>query len=402
MSAETLGMLTVLFAVAVLAPFVADRVARFVSVPPIVVEIGLGIIVGPALLGWVHDTDVISALSDLGLAFLMFLAGYEIEFRLIKGDPLKRAFWGWLISLAVGVVLGIVIAGPTVGLVIGLVLTTTALGTLLPILRDRGLSDTPFGARFLAIGAAGEFLPIIGIAFVLSGRRPAATILVLVAFTAVAIAAAALARRPRHPRLARLVTATLGTSAQVGVRLSVFIVIALFLIAELLGLDPVLGAFTAGIVVHLFLGSGDEHEAEEVLTRLEGIGFGFFIPIFFIVSGVRFDLDALLASPRALILIPVFLLLFLLVRGLPTVFLQRGQVGNRQAVALGLMSAAALPLVVIITDIAQEEEMMTAATASALVAAGMFSVLIFPTVALRVLGADATPTAQPKAVTSQT
>ncbi|WP_053203104.1 cation:proton antiporter [Jiangella muralis] len=383
MSGETLWMLTVVCAAGVLAPFAADRLARFVAVPPVVVEIGLGILIGPAVLDWVRDTDVVSALSDLGLAFLMFLAGYEIEFQRIRGGPLRAAAWGWAASLVLGVGLGFLVAGTDAGLVVGLALTTTALGTLLPILRDQGLAESAFGTRFLAVGAVGEFLPILAIAFALSGERPAHTTVVLAIFALVAIAAAAMARQPRHPRLARLVTATLGTSAQVGVRLCVFVVVAMFALADGLGLDPVLGAFAAGVVVHLFLDAGDPHESEQVLSRLEGIGFGFLIPIFFIMSGVRFDVDALVADPSTLLLVPVFLLFFLLVRGAPTVPLQRAALGTRPAVALGLLAATALPLIVVITDIAREEDVLGAGTASALVAAGMLSVLIFPTVALR-------------------
>ena len=182
------------------------------------------------------------------------------------------------------------------GLVVGLALTTTALGTILPILRDSGQAATPFGVRVLAVGAVGEFLPILAIAFAFSGERPTHTTIVLVLFTIVGFLAAWVARRPRHPRISRLVTATLGTSAQLGVRICVFLVIGMFGLAEFLGLDPILGAFVAGIVVHLFLGAGSGPEEEEVLSRLEGIGFGFFIPLFFVVSGVRFDLDALLSE----------------------------------------------------------------------------------------------------------
>lgn len=400
MSGETLWMLTAVFGAAVLAPFAADRLARFVAVPPVVVEIGLGILIGPAALNWVRDTEVVASLSDLGLAFLMFLAGYEIEFRRIRGGPLRAAVWGWAASLGLGVALGLLVAGTDAGLVVGLALTTTALGTLLPMLRDQGLADTALGTRFLAIGAAGEFLPIIAIAFALSGERPLHTTLVLAAFGVVAVIAAAAARQPRHPRLARMVTATLGTSAQVGVRLCVFVVVAMFAFAEGLGLDPVLGAFAAGVVVHLFLEAGDPHESEQVLSRLEGIGFGFFIPIFFVMSGVRFDVDALMDEPSTLLLLPVFLLFFLLVRGGPTVLLQRAALGTRPAVSLGLLAATALPLVVVITDLAREEGALGAGTATALVASGMLSVLIFPTVALRLYDVPADDGRRPRTVTT--
>lgn len=389
MTEQTVAALVGIVAVAVVAPLVADRVHNWLAVPVVVTEILIGIVVGPALLGLVNETDVISALSDLGLAFLMFLAGYEIDFARIRGRPLRLSVLGWLASLVLGVGLGLLVAGTDAGLVVGLALTTTALGTILPILHDAGQAASPFGMRVLAVGAVGEFGPIVAVAFAFSGKRPAHTTVVLALFAIAGVIAASVARRPRHPRIARLVTATLGTSAQLGVRICVFVVIGMFALAEFLGLDPVLGAFAAGIVVHLFLAAGSEHEEEAVLARLEGIGFGFFIPLFFVVSGVRFDLDALLSDSRALLLLPVFLILFLVVRGLPTWLLHRGELPGRDPVALGLFAATALPLVVVITSIGVDEGAVSPATAASLVGAGMISVLVFPLLGLRLL----TPTA---------
>jgi Kef-type K+ transport system membrane component KefB len=385
MTEETVAALIVIAAVAVVAPLVADRVHHWLAVPVVVTEILIGIVVGPAIFGLVNETDVISALSDLGLAFLMFLAGYEIDFARIRGRPLRLSVLGWLASLALGVGLGLLVAGTDAGLVVGLALTTTALGTILPILRDAGQAASPFGIRVLAVGAVGEFGPIVAIAFAFSGKRPAHTTVVLALFAIAGVIAASVARRPRRPRIARLVTATLGTSAQLGVRICVFVVIGMFALAEFLGLDPVLGAFAAGIVVHLFLAAGSEHEEEAVLARLEGIGFGFFIPLFFVVSGVRFDLDALLSDSRALLLLPVFLILFLVVRGLPTWLLHRGELPGRDPVALGLFAATALPLVVVITSIGVDEGAVSPATAASLVGAGMISVLVFPLLGLSLL-----------------
>lgn len=385
MTSESSVMLTVVLAVAVLAPIIADRLARYITVPSVVLQIGFGILIGPAVLDWVRATGVVGALSDLGLAFLMLLAGYELEFKRIRGAPLRAALWAWFASLALGVVAGLLVAGPTAGLVVALALTTTTLGAILPMIRDRGLVKTEFGTRFLAVGAMGEFLPIVAVAFALSGERPTHTTLVLVLFGTVAAAAAALARRPRHPAVARLVTVTLGTSAQVAVRFCVLIAVAMVALAETLDLDPVMGAFAAGVVIHLFLDTGVPRESDEVLKRLEALGFGFFIPIFFIVSGVRFDIDALL-EPSTLALLPVFLVLFLVVRGAPTALLQRPALGTRPAVAMGLLAATALPLLVVITRIAQDEGVLSSGMASALVGAGMLSVLIFPAVALRLLG----------------
>ncbi|SEF16283.1 Kef-type K+ transport system, membrane component KefB [Jiangella alba] len=378
-------MLTVVLAVAVLAPIVADRLSRVVMVPSVVLQIGLGILIGPAVLDWVRPTGVVDALSDLGLAFLMLLAGYELKYARIRGAPLGAAAAAWLVSLVLGIGVGLLIAGTDAGLVVGLALTTTTLGVVLPVLRDRGLLGTDFGTRFMAVGATGEFLPIVAIAFALSGERPAHTTAVLLVFALVAGGAAALARRPRHPAVARLVTVTLGTSAQVAVRFCVFVSVAMVALAESLDLDPVMGAFASGVVIHLFLDTGVPRESDEVLARLEGIGFGFLIPIFFIVSGVRFDVDAL-ADPSTLALVPVFLVLFVAVRGGPAGLLQVQVLGARSATAAGLLAATALPLLVVITQIAQDEGVLSSGMSSALVGAGMLSVLVLPAIALRLVG----------------
>jgi Kef-type K+ transport system membrane component KefB len=377
-SLDTVTMLSVIAAVAVLAPFVVDRLEPWIRIPSVVVEILLGILVGPTLLSLVHPNEVIDAFSDLGLAFLMFLAGYEIEFSRIRGGPLRSATWSWVVSLALGLSVGIWIGGPHAGLVIGLALTTTALGVILPIVRDGGQTGTPFGDRVLAVGTVGEFGPILAIAFVLSGDSPAQTLVVLLVFAALAITGAWVARQPRHPRLGRLVTATLGTSSQVAVRLCVLVVVGMFAVASALGLDPVLGAFTAGILVHLFLSSSDPLETHVVESRLEGIGFGFLIPVFFVMSGVTLDVESMVADPRVLLTVPLFTVLFLLVRGVPTFVAHRRDLGKRDAAALATLSATGLPLIVVISAVGVDAGLLPAANAAALVAAGMLSVLVFP------------------------
>lgn len=386
MTQQTLSMLVIIFVVAVSGPFIVDRLSGWIVLPSVVVEILLGILVGPAVLGLVELDDVVEALSDLGLAFLMFLAGYEINFSRIRGGPLRRATWGWLTSLVLGLAIGLFFAQDAGGLVIGLALTTTALGTILPIVRDRGEINTSFGNRVLAVGTVGEFGPIVAIAFVLSGERPRDTLVVLIIFAALALAGAWLARQPRHPQLARVVTATLGSSSQVGVRLCVLTVIALFALAEWLGLDPVLGAFTAGILVHLALESSNPEVAEVVESRLEGIGFGFFIPIFFVVSGVNLDIESLVSDPSALATVPLFLSLFLVVRGLPTYLFHRGVLSQADGMALSLFASAALPLIVVVTSLGVSVGVLGPSRAAALVAAGILSVLLFPLVAGHVRG----------------
>lgn len=382
MTTNTLGMLTVIFVAAQLAPFIADRLTAIFPVPSLVIEILLGIAIGPSALALVNPDDIIEALSEFGLAALMFLAGYEIELKRTAGGPLRRALTGWLMSLVLGVAAGVLIGGVTAGLVIGLALTTTALGTILPILRDSGEGSTKFSDHVTAVGAVGEFAPIVAVAFVLTDERPIHTVIVLVIFSALAIVGAWLARKPRHPRIARVVTITLGTSAQVAVRMCMLVLISMFAFASWLGLDPVLGAFTAGILVRLALDSSDRREAEIVESRLEGIGYGFLVPIFFIVSGIDLDVESLFTDVNELLMVPVFLALFLLVRGVPTFLTHLKVLDLCDRFALSAFSATALPLVVVITTIGVNADVITPARAAALVTAGIVSVLVLPATGL--------------------
>jgi Kef-type K+ transport system membrane component KefB len=385
-------------AAAFVAPFLSDQLVRWVAIPSVVLELLLGVLLGPVMLGWAKQGEVVTAISDLGLSMLMFLAGYEIDFRRIRGRPLRLAVTGWLISLAAGIAIAIAIVFLLQGsspddlvahrnaaaLVIGLAITTTALGTILPPLRDAGLLHTPLGGRILAVGAMGEFGPIVAVALLLTTDNPARTALLLVGFVALALGGVWLATRNRPPRLARLVTATLGTSVQLAVRLSMLVVVFMLWVALKLGLDALVGAFSAGVIIKSFFGHGERKEAEVVESKLEGIGFGFLVPFFFVMSGVKLDLKALISSPADIATIPVFLVLFLLVRGLPTLVLHRkDELAKAGRNALALFASTQLPMVVVITSIGVEVGAIKESTAAALVTAGMLSVLIFPLLALR-------------------
>ncbi len=212
--------------------------------------------------------------------------------------------------------------------------------------------------------------------------------LLLLVFAAVAVAAGALAMRARPPRMVRLVEATMHSSGQLAVRLAVLLLGTLFLLAGSLGLDVVLGAFSAGLITGL-VARGEEAHAFHV--KLEGIGYGFFMPIFFIATGIEFDLDALLGSATALALVPVFALLFMVARGAPVWLLYRGDLQGREPAALALMSASALPLIVAITEVATETGRLGDAEAVALVGAGMVSLLVLPAVAVGLTRANGSP-----------
>lgn len=385
MSSSTVGVVAVVGAVA-LAPLLADHLVRWIAVPSVVLEILLGILIGPVVLGWATETELIGTVADFGLAFLMFLAGYEIEFARIRGEPLRLAAITWVISLAVGLTAGALIDGRTsVALVVGLALTTTALGTILPMLHDSGALPTPFGARVMAVGALGEFGPIVAVALLLTSDQPGRTAVLLLIFAAIAVlAGVAGVRRRSHPRIARLLSATLTTSSQFAIRIAMLMVVTLVWVAGSFGLDTLLGAFAAGIVGRLAIETGDPGEREIIKSKLEAIGYGFVVPFFFVVSGIRLDLNALIDNPWAVLLVPLFVALFLVVRGVPVLWLFRGDLASGDRRALALLASTALPLVVVITTIGVESHGLKPSTAAALVCAGMVSVLVLPLLAFKI------------------
>ncbi len=377
-----LSVLVMLPLLAVVAPILASVVGRVVRIPLVVFEIVLGIVFGPAVLGWVHPTNGTEKLSNLGLCMLFFLAGNEIDFGRIRGRPLNRSIVGWLFALVLGVAVALLLAPtPAAAIFVGVALTSTALGTLMPILRDAGELRTPFGAAVIAIGAVGEFGPLIAISLFLSGREPGLAAVVLLSFVVITAGAIYLASRGTHPRLDSLITATLHTSGQFAVRLVLCLLLLLVALSLVLGLDMLIGAFAAGVIAKLLLSGAGPHDKEAIEGKLEAVGFGFLVPIFFISTGLTFDLDALLADPTTLLMLPVFLILLVLVRGSSTLFTSRGLVpADRRAVVL--LGSTGLPIVVAVTGIGVSSGDLPVGTATALVGAGMLSVLLFPLIGL--------------------
>jgi len=380
-TATSVGTLVLIAIAAVLAPILSELTGP-VAIPEIVIQIGLGILMGPYVLGIAHVSGIVTGLSDLGLTFLIFLAGYELDLAKIRGRPLELAGAGWAISLVIG--LGSAFALVSTGLardtvVVGLALTTTALGTLVPMLRDARVMDTRFGSYISAIGTVGEFGPIVAVALLLTNKDPVQTSLLLVAFIVVAVGTVLLAARAQPPRLVHMLSRHLESSAQLPVRVALLFILLLVLLAETLGLDVLLGAFAAGIVVRLF-SAGDEIKA--VGGKLEAIGFGFLIPVFFVVSGIEFDLHVFLKHPSSLWRVALFLGLMLVARGAPVFLLYLKVLSPRERVPMALLSATGLPLIVVITSIALSEGKMLPVNAASLVAAGLLSVLLFPAVGL--------------------
>jgi Kef-type K+ transport system membrane component KefB len=396
------SFLLVLLAAAV-APIVAAGVGRAlpgIVVPVVVVELVFGALIGPDGLGLADADDILTFLGELGLGFLFFFAGYEIEFDRIRGTPLRLAVVGWAITLALAYTLAGALAAAGVvlsGLLVGSAMTTTALGTLIPVLRDSGQLETNFGRYVLGAGAVGEFGPVLIVTLLLGAQSDTGTqLLLLIAFTAAAVLAAALSAGAVG-RSWRFIESNMETSGQVPVRLTVLLLFGLVVMASELGLDVILGAFAAGAILRLLLRG---REVERFESKLDAVGFGLLIPFFFVTSGMALDLSALVGSVRALIELPVFLILFLVVRGIPALLLYRRVLDANGRWALALFSGTQLPLVVAITTIGVDTGNMRVSTAAALVGAGVLSVLIYPSLALaraRRSGADPEPRASPVA-----
>jgi len=387
------------FLVIVAASAVAGTLAGLVSfgdivVPAVVVELLAGIVIGPHGLG-VQVSAFATLFADLGLGLLFFFAGYEIDLHRIEGLPLRLGLLGWALSLAIGYTLGGALAA--VGIVLSLLYTgsalvTTAIGTLLPILSDAGELRTRLGTYLLAAGAVGEFGPVLLLTLILSAESTLHNALILLAFVAAVVLVAVLTVRSSRRTLPFL-ERTLESSAQLAVRWALVLIFALALLAYQLGLDLLLGGFAAGMITRRLL---TEHELPAFDSKLTAVGFGVFVPFFFVVSGMRLDVSALVSSVGAVAKLFLFFLLFLVVRGTPAVALYRGVLDRRERVSLALLSSTQLPLVVAITDLAMSSGHMRPSTAAALVGAAALSTLVFPILGLKVKkGPPAQVVAQP-------
>jgi len=370
----------VIVTIAAIAAITVAAVPKRFAPPVVVVELLMGIVVGPEVLDLASTDEFIDFFSNLGLGMLFFFAGYEIDFERIKGTPLKLGAWGWLLSVALAYGIGGALAAAGIilsFLYTGSAMATTAIGTLIPILRDNGELKTKFGTYLLAAGGVGEFGPILLVTLVLSTANPLHEAAILLAFILLALAMALVSVRfawRGWPALER----TFEASSQLAVRITVVLVFGLVLLASKLGLDVLIGGFVAGMIVRLALKG---HELQVFESKLTAVGFGFFVPFFFITSGIEFDLAAL-GSLTAILKLAMFFVLFLIVRGTPAMLLYRKVLGARDRAALAFYSATELPLVVAITTIATETDHMKASTAAGLVGAAMLSTLVFPFVGL--------------------
>ncbi len=357
--------------------------------PSVVLEIVAGIVIGPSVLGWARVDLPISILSLLGLAFLLFLAGLEVELERLRGRLLIYVGSGFLLSLGLALLVGygLSLAGQVLSpLLIAIILVATALGVVVPLLKDAGESSSTFGQIVIAGAMFAEFGSIILLSLFFS-REATSTATKLVMLAGFVLLAAGFAfvvlRLEQSKRIAAVLLRLQDTTAQIRVRGAFMLLVAFVALASVLGLETILGAFIAGVILRLV--DGDRMMTHpQFRQKLEAIGFGVFIPVFFVTSGLQFDLAALLASPLTILRVPIFLVALLLVRGVPAL-LYRPLVGTRRSIIAGLFQATSLSFIVAATQIGLELGLITKATSAALIAAGVLSVLIFPIIALTLL-----------------
>lgn len=372
---ETLLAVTL---VAAVAPLIAAGLPGK-RVPQVVILIFLGILIGPHGLG-LADTHGIRLLSDIGLGFLFLLAGYELDPHLLRERPGRLAMAGWAFSAALAV--GAVALLASFHFIrdfvpIGLALTTTALGTLLPILHDTEMLGGRFGRNVLAAGAVGELFPIVAISLFLTRRQQYIAVASLVAVGVAALVLTTLPRAIGDTRLRALIRQGRRATAQTTLRWAIVLLMALLVAAEKFGLDVVLGAMLAGMVLRSWTRRMSVG-VEPLEDKLDAVGYGIFIPIFFVSSGMTLDVQAIIRSPGRVL---VFLALLLVVRGLPSLLIYRGVLPLTQRVEMIFITATTMPLLIALAEIGLRDGIMLPANAAALVGAGVLSVLIFPSAA---------------------
>jgi Kef-type K+ transport system membrane component KefB len=365
-------------AVAAVAPLVA-AVIPHQRVPQVVLLILGGILIGPEGLG-LQPLAEVELVANVGLGFVFLLAGFEIDPAVLFARAGKLALVAWataavLATVAVGALAAIGYVKAYVP--VALALTTTALGTVLPSLREQGMLDGPLGRYFLASGAVGELLPILAIAVFLGVNSSLAALVSIAAIGLIALALASAQRLLRGRRLADLVVQGADSTGQTTLRWSMLLLIGLLVLAGEFGLDVVLGALLAGVVLRRWA-PGDARAFE---SKLDAVGYGFFIPVFFVVAGMGVDLPSIMDAPERLF---VFLGLLLLVRGVPVLVVYRHALAMRERTQLMLFTATTLPLIVALTQIGLNNGTMLPENAAALVGAGVLSVLVFPFVAVSI------------------
>lgn len=374
-------------AIALAAPLLLGLAPRL-RIPAVVLEIVAGIALGPSGLGWIEPDLPVQVVALLGLAFLLFLAGLEIDVHRLRGRALRVALLGYVLTLVLGLAAGAGFAAAGwvhSPLLVAVALSATSLGLVVPVLKDAGQAEGGLGQAVIAAASVADFAAVllVSLLFSASGGSTGARLVLLAAFAGlVVVTALVVAAAGRSRRLGTTLTRLQDTTAEIRVRAAVVLLVAFVALAEAFGLESILGAFLAGAVVGLLDRDSASHPRFRV--KLDAVGYGFLVPVFFVTSGLRLDLSGLLADAGALARVPLFLAALLLARGIPALLFTR-EFGARRAVAAALLQATSLPFLVTATQIGVLTGLMTPVTAAALVCAGLLSVLLFPAGALVLL-----------------
>jgi Kef-type K+ transport system membrane component KefB len=393
--------LLIVVAVGLLAPLALGFFPR-IRLPAIVLEIVLGILIGPSGLGWVKPDAPVMILSLVGLAFLLFLSGLEIDVDRLRGRIVKLTALGFAVSFAISILIGVGLqAGGFVKspLFVAIVLVATSLGVIFPVLKDSGNIDSRLGELVIAAASIADFGSIILLSLFFSGSSSTSTagrlILLGIFGLVVVLVGVAIASAERSLRLSRVLRRLQDTTAQIRVRAAFLLLIGFTALAESAGVETILGAFAAGALLSLL--DRDETTHPQFRLKLEAVGFGVFIPIFFVTSGLTFNLNALFASSSTIARVPLFLLAILLARGLPALAYVR-TLGLSGSLIAGILQATSLPFIVAATQIGLQLGIVSPASAAGLVAAGLLSVVISPALGLVLLRRRRPQTATPRAL----
>ena len=392
---QGLESLLVVVLVAALTPMIVAAIPG-PGLPQVVILILAGVLIGPQGLG-LADTTGIKLISNVGLGFLFLLAGYELDPRLLRAHAGRLAIIGWVISAVIAV--GAVAILGSLGFLrafvpIGLALTTTALGTLLPILQDHHMLSGDFGRYVLAAGAVGELFPIVAISLFLTGRGEFVAIASILAVGVMAILLTLVPRLFGPARVRAIIHQGRRATSQTTLRWSIVLLLLLLVAAQRFGLDVVLGAVLAGMVLRSWT-HGTDIDVTPLEGKLDAVGYGFFIPVFFVASGMALDVQSIAQNPLRLL---VFFVLLLVVRGLPSLLVYRRALPLRQRAEMTFITATTMPLLIALAAIGLSTGVMIPANAAALVGAGVLSVLVYPLIAITLARRGGTVPAGPDAV----
>jgi Kef-type K+ transport system membrane component KefB len=381
--------------IVVAVAFVAPLLLGFfpgVKLPSVVLEIIAGIVIGPSVLGIVHVDEAISVIALLGLAFLLFLAGLEIEFDKLRGQVLRMTAMGFALSFGIALALALLLKATGLietPLLIAIILCATSLGVLIPVLKDAGEISSTFGQLIVAAGTIADFGAVILLSIFFSGEGGVGSTLLLIGSLVLlaVVVLVAVKTAERSSLLRRDLVRLQDTTAQIRVRGAVVLLVGFAAIADSLGLESILGAFMAGAILSL-LDKDERMTHPEFRRKLEAVGFGIFIPVFFVASGVKYDLTALTSSASNVLMVPIFLGALVAARGLPALVYRR-LLDARHTLIAGLMQATSLPFIVAAVAIGENLDLIDAAEGAALIGAGLLSVLLFPVIGLGLLkGSD--------------